>query len=561
MAFKEKTPYEENLDILQGRAPPQADSQIGLGAGAAVSPDGAQGGEPGISTTPTPQPVERPSSFGGVSGDIFGGIERQLGSTGGELRGAVSEFQRGAGPSRTFDTSGAKDTLSRTIFSQVPTAEDIEKSRGFLSARYGGPTGLDAGRVQNLLKGVGELEDVGGALGERLPFFLQTTVPGLSPGSARFEAQQLRGDPGFQSQAEDYRTKIGRLSALFGQEQAQASDFAQKRAGEETEIATKSRGFLTGERSKIEEDLARAVKTQKDRESQVQAGYQQFQETPTLETLKGLNPDFLDFDPEALNTPAVKAQAASQTSLQSIMDQYPDLKEIPTLGLGVHKHGLEMAQLSPEIRAAIAGKPDAERRLFERQQSLEAAGFRPSAAAFEKDPLSPALFNPLYFGPGAQLPEVKNYLSYDPGVSPARENLATEDQRRIFNQIQSLLDEVDRLEEAGEPFRAAKIAADVGTYLEDEDRALSEARGSLSGNAAEWARYVRKARKRYKRMKKTQKWAKVAHVINLVGLSLLGPVGPALASSYEGERQSRGKKSFARSTEEKEGRVLAKFLG
>jgi hypothetical protein len=105
-----------------------------------------------------------------------------------------------------------------------------------------------------------------------------------------------------------------------------------------------------------------------------------------------------------------------------------------------------------------------------------------------------------------------SFLSFDPGVSPSRQNVGTAAEKKQVNSINELLDEVDRLGDA-EPMRAAKIAAGVEAYLLDEASNL-QARADAGDKGAEsWRKQIAKARKRYKGMKEAQGWAVVTNAI------------------------------------------------
>ena len=142
--------------------------------------------------------------------------------------------------------------------------------------------------------------------------------------------------------------------------------------------------------------------------------------------------------------------------------------------------------------------------------------------------------------------ELWEYIDFDPGVSPARGNVASSEQKQVYNTIQDLLGEVSRLD-ATEPFRAAKIAGDLDRYLTDEETALEASKGKMDAGQKQWLRKVKKARKKFMKMKDKEAWGDIARVIGGVatgGLTeaagaVMG-VNPAEVHGWAGHALSEG---------------------
>jgi len=101
-------------------------------------------------------------------------------------------------------------------------------------------------------------------------------------------------------------------------------------------------------------------------------------------------------------------------------------------------------------------------------------------------------------------PDLAPYFNFNPGVSPARENVATDEQRRIFNTVAHILDTAE-LAEANQPYEAAAILANVEQFVQKEEDAFEEKKGELSKGAIEWRKDVQRMRKHYRDAKRKSK--------------------------------------------------------
>jgi hypothetical protein len=72
----------------------------------------------------------------------------------------------------------------------------------------------------------------------------------------------------------------------------------------------------------------------------------------------------------------------------------------------------------------------------------------------------------------------------------------------VFNRIQTLLGQAERLEASGEPWRAAQIKADVNAFITEEERRLEQSKGETGKSADEWRSLIGGARREYKKADK-----------------------------------------------------------
>lgn len=541
MAVLPETPVQQNEAFLAGaRETPAGGAAPAIGAGPA-GPSGETAPAAQVDTQPQPQPgavptpTQTPPMALGEGSDLTerltGPIFSQVEETGAGLRDVEADFRRLAGPERTYDAIGAEETLRGAVYD--PSEANARQARELLQAQYTGPQRLDTAPLES------DLEEAraraSGLSGRSLISSVQQSEPGLTSGEARFDARALTQDPRFTGQRQAARSAVDELYEQLAEADRQAEEYAAERLAQERDIAIRARGYLTGERRGISEDLEEQVAAAEAQNRAVEQAYEQFRESPSLAALQNMSPEFLDFDPAALHTEAQKAarEAAEEWSRALQSPEYADIRDVPLGHLRISSHGHEQFSLDPTGRTNVG---EYDRQTYEkarrRFEALEQQ-FGPGSYAKRRRQVEGehAPFLPMYHGQGVEpfqaLPRA-DYVSLVPGLSPARENVATEDQRAAFNRINDLLGEAERLAEA-EPFRAAAIAADVDRYLADEERALEERRGKISKNRAEWERLVRKARRRYKKSKKGGLFGAVGGIVGAV-LSGGNPLGGLIGS-------------------------------
>lgn len=452
------------------------------------------------------------------------------------LGNTVGQFRQEAGPSRSFESSGAQGTLQGAI--DFPDAKKIEEARGLVTNQYQGPSQLDQSQIQNLVRMGQGLRDFGSGLrGPGLETLVSEAAPGLTPGQVRFESQQLSSDPGFRQRAQSFAQKIQGATAGLPTEQREAREDAERRRVEEAEIARRSGEYLRDQRARVLGGIDERVEAAKAQQQEAGNVYGQFQETGDLNTLLGsgidLGADLSGFDSD---TRRRIEEARARYDEITGGSQYFEDGNLP-LSLRTNKQGRERYAFSPELREELRGvahKRALKRRLRGIQKELETE-FRPRR---DKDvPFSDV--KPLYFGDEFEPPEARNYIAFDPGISPARENVSEADERQVFNSINEILGQAERLVDAGEGVRAAAITADVDRYLEDEERSLDELGESVEKGRRRWRQKVKKARARYRKLRRKTGFAAIAGVVPLgAGDFFHGTATGLMPASMQGIMQS-----------------------
>ena len=131
---------------------------------------------------------------GSLNERLFDPISQGVSDYEADLSGLRDTFRDEAGSERSFDSVGGEEILGRAI-GGGPT----EEARDLVGAGYSGPVGLSSESVAEAQARGRELQSRDEALqsGGGLVSLLSSSVPGLTAGQARFEAQRLLDDPGF----------------------------------------------------------------------------------------------------------------------------------------------------------------------------------------------------------------------------------------------------------------------------------------------------------------------------------------------------------------------------
>lgn len=502
MAFIEpKTQFQQNLDYLQGSGP------LPLTGGGGGAP---WGGGSGIATAPdarasisqgAPQ-SSAPDLSRSIEG-IFNPYQGKLQDLESGVQSALGDFRQQAGPARSFQSIGGEGILGQAL--SDPTQGNIGQARDLANASYQGPTGLDPAAAQRLSVLSQDLGDFAqGLRGENLATLVQESNPGLTQGQARQEAQFLSVSPDFQNRLRDFSGRISSARSRLPSAQSEARNVAGQRETQERDIREASRAYLQAQEDRTKAQIDKRVAEEKAAQDALSGTYQGFQQTGDLADLAGTG-----FDATPYTGGTADQLAAARTLRNEIIGANPDFARIQEeygdpLTLGVSSHGREKFRFDPDVKAALQDEGMSKKELrrlkkqslIPTQKELEAE-FAPRTARV-KDEGQFSTVAPLYFGNEIQAPAARNYISFDPGVSPARENVSTEEQRKIINTVNEILDEAERLQEAGEPFRAAAITSDVERFLEDENLALEQQTEEVSGGSKAWRKAIRKARKRYR---------------------------------------------------------------
>src|SRR5690606_34691007 len=201
-------------------APPGAQAQASGAQAPAASEEGTELSRmaTGVDSPELP-PIGSELGFhreGSLLDRLYRPIESGLERGQSELGAARTSFYDQAGPERTFEGIGAKDRLQGFIDRGIGESDIL----GFLSASYQGPTELGyAGPY-----GQGQFEERARALGrgDTLQSVVQSSVPGLTSGQARFEARNLISDPTYRTKAKDLERGVDKYFENLSKDAAEA---------------------------------------------------------------------------------------------------------------------------------------------------------------------------------------------------------------------------------------------------------------------------------------------------------------------------------------------------
>jgi len=529
--------FQQHFDDITGASQPGTAYSAPAGASPVVSigqpSEGVQGGQP---TQPVQQQPGIQFSTGATSGitpiyeRLFNPIEKGIGQQREALAGSVQKFSTAAGDARTYEGIGAENVLSQAIRGDPATrAENERQARGFLSSVYTGPSMLDQEAISNITQALGGLQTQIGSSGGIQDLIRQTT-PGLTPGQVRFEAGHLRGDPNFQSKLAQGQSDISRLYANLGVAGREAETFAKSRAESEKNIAERSRGYLESERGDILGQIQKRIEEEKAQQAQAQAAWDQFYGTGALEDLQAVNQTTgATQDLEPLKTDFRAKSGEAKAALDAILARYPDIKDVPLMQMGITSHGRQTLRFPDEWFATQGAKySPSEMAAIKERARLRQGEIDPLFSP--RDATTPyQLYAPSYFM-GARTPEELQGLmlqpedlrlsaSFDPGMLPAAENISTEDQRSVYNQIQNILGEVERLSSAGEPFRAASLALDLDGYFDREIAVMEKRKTELPQLQRQWLATLKRARHDFKKARKKAAWGKINRAFFDVGMA------------------------------------------
>jgi hypothetical protein len=382
---------------------------------------------------------------------------------------------------------------------------------------------------------------------------LQQSSPGLTGGEARFTAEDLM-TPEYRAKLQQATSGIDPFAERLESEILGSQAFAQQRGEEEALIAEKSQQYLTGRGTDITDAIAAEMAEKTELQEEAADYWEQIQggegpsdiATALREAQAGgvLDPSV---DPNAFNTELQQALAAAPEEKQAILDQekYAELKDIPIGQVGVDKKGRQN-YLIPDANGnlvdfrTVLGKTDKAVLFKERQTELEekfssargvgfAGGEKTSGEKWGEQSIG-QLASPLYFGDDIDLPQIKDFLDFNPGTRPSRGNVSTEEQQTHYNRIQEILGNLDRIATDASPFKAAVIMASVDEYLAAEEEALSAQEGELDAQAKQWFAQVKKSRKAVRKAEREEDYGKIGAVVGgvlggAVGFVAGGPVG------------------------------------
>ena len=418
----EERPFETNQKRLleTGGNVSQAPGGTPTGSGAATEGSGASFGSDApsldsgadqLSSVETGAPFTGgvyDSSAGSVLGGFESGARGLAGGVENRLRGAEQVFRTGAGPSRTFASSGAEDALSSAI---DPTSTQSERdsaasaARSFLGPEYGGqatygsrPTGLDRGAVVGLENDIRKIRDQTDALGGRgsLTDLIEGNIPGLTPGQSAFEARNVRSQPGYRARAREIAKIPSTLSREVSSAEDEAQAFAQQRRREEDDIAGSSESYLRGEEAQVIDPLEAEARMLNRKDDRIRAAYDLLKESGSVEPLAPYMDSVVTRNEEGIqdtspwsegepapggdplrffDSPLVERQEASEAARQAIDDEFSDIAHIaePTMYVnhrGRSQYGIPTDDGVVDVRNLAPMERD---RVLERQKELERA--------------------------------------------------------------------------------------------------------------------------------------------------------------------------------------------
>lgn len=549
-------PLQQNREYLLGLSPTTS-------FGSESTSGAAYGSQPSSGTAAPSAPTSQPSAEGNFTGVGTGFLQAgqtKLAQTKGNLGELASQFRAQAGPARTFESAGGARLLDAAV-SSSGTQNTRDQARGLVNATYGGPTQLDSNALAALS---GAVRDVGGQAkglltGSGIASTLGTSIAGLTPGEAAFEARRYRYDPGFRGQAMSQVRDAQGLQGALGSEAQAARAYAQNRSEQEAGIARQARDYLGGKQSGIAKALADSVAAASQREAQLRAQFDQLQASGRVE-------DVPEEYRQALAGSAGRQEAAAaKARYDEIMQAYDGLQlggsegkrykvnagEAPLLEKIITKRGKEWYGLPVEatkgrhkgetvvrdLRKVKGLDKATERRLIERQRALEAQFGADLGRKNDKDKTPFRDVAPLYdlgagygesFADRVYKPtDFRSLFDFKEAAGLQPESLASEEQRQQFNTISEILDSQDRLGESTVPYEEAAIKAELQPYLDAEKAALEDRGVKLDEAEKRRRRQIKTARKRYKQAKAAELGTQIGSGVgSLVGLYLGGYYSP-----------------------------------
>lgn len=501
-------------------------------------------------------------SFGKLFEPLTKGVQegrQELGKTGAAFNQAV-----GARESYGPQTEQSLDKILAGLGGDNPTrAASVTAGKGLVNSSYGGPMDLESAiagqddvakaqaRAQELqtrsqaLSGTAGVEDL-----------IKGANPGLTAGQLAYEAKGLGANPKFNQARQSVQGSVGQLLADILRGKSEASALGQARTAEEQGIATGSRNYLQGKQQGVLGDIDTQVGKEQGSQDAALAAFQKLMQTGDLNDLNAVPQDVRgNLSSEDFQSEARKTAEEIPAVLQGINAKYPDLQGVPPLELRINAHGREVLGFSPDWWKQHQGEHTTQEwnvlrnKAVERQREYVQAGFDPRKnenltgsqwATPYAQPGEPktvkgagmrSTIAPMFSGGdmGIWQPEdIRGYFKFDPGVSPARENIATDGQRKIISGINEILDMQNAdLANPTEVFRKASLLADVKTYLERETQALADRKGQIDANTRQWIQEVKTARHEYVKAVSSKAWGQA---LGGVGAAIGGMSGYAIGA-------------------------------
>lgn len=572
------TPLATNAAQTGGPPNPQSTAPTRRGAPIAQS-----GGLPSMQTgaaTPAPAPQTLKSySYGenpGISESfkgLFEPLTSEIGKDTSNLTGAEGTFEQAAGPHRTFESVGGKNTISGAL-EATAKPEQTQAAKDLVGAQYSGPQNLDQVTMDAIQQSMGGLQERGNALnkGGGLQDLIEQQQKGLTPGEARFTAQKVGAMPEYQQARRAAQQDIGQLGANVQEGTQSAADYATQRGQEEDQISQAAKGILQGEQSSILGSLDPRVQETQTHDAAVQKAYDDFIATGDINTLltelpAGEDPSQIQ---EIMNDPTAALGKEAQTKQAEIQGQFADIKDVPMMENQITSHGLTVLGFPKEWYDQFKkGKTpqqleDVRKRAVARQQAFEQSGFSPGVTSGDRGvglgatgtmsgkfatggtPGKYEGVDSLYFGGGQdpfQTIDPKSYIQNVSGPQASRANMATDQERQRFNAASGILGIADRIEQSDNPHEKQKLIAEGDRYMADMQDYVKGRTDLVESQKKGFYTKMQAARKAFKQ-KRDKKWADAFNVaINIVGVGLpaatgglgsnqLGPVAQSTATAF-----------------------------
>lgn len=470
------------------------------------------------------------------------------------LQGLTQGFNEAVDPYRSFEGLGAQETLKKALQPGADTSE----AKKLVGATYEGPMGLQGpqgAQEDQLQKAVTEahkLKAQGKALDspQGTVAMLQRFAPGLTRGEARYETERLLGNESFRNARDQARLDISRLYGDLYGTMGTAKAIADRRVGEERDIAEKSRGFLEGEREALRAALGTRATELEAQDQAIRDQVAKFKETGNWQDLVGVAPEAAGF-----HTPYRQTLEEANVAWDQVMNAFPDIQHLPMLVLGIDGHGRELLML-PE---GVTASPQELQRAFERHKAMVDAGFSPRSETYIRPEISivsqaPGKYGtvkPLYFGTEYQPADLQPFVDVTGDMLATPENVATAEEVALYNTIQDILGSNQLMPLDATPFEVAQIMADVDRYLAEERAEREAAEAAGTEGIGEHERVSRRARRRYKAHEKGKAAKRLGQSLGgvggwLAGGPILGPATAALGAYLGGdilEGQARRKYS------------------
>lgn len=464
------------------------------------------------STTPEFSLPEIPS-VGGTAGERVFEPLRSFQQEGPQaLESLASGFYEAAGapvvPSEVVDPETLRLALAPP---GTPGQEEAYgQTQNWLQAQYTGPQGFDPEAFSGIQQDINQLQGYvsGLATGQALPTAISQATPGLTPGEARYEAERLVSPEYFQ-ETQGFESALEELGREAEREARQAERYARQREGQEERVRGRAQRLLEARQGRILESAGERLA---ERQGQAQAQRDLYSQA--LEALSQGQPLPAGIPgAEGFQTQAQELVGTAREAAQDIMSQYPNLEpgtgELFMTGKGDLRVRFPdwLVERYPELQGQVfsvgpsewtsgrmAEYPPEVRDFIEREWALQSlflpGEFEWSGGGFQREPGAPdySAVNPLYFGAALELPPVENYLTFQQAQGLNLAAATTAEQRRVYNAIAGLLGQARTLQEAGQPYQAAQIMADVGGYIQDEREALARQERDLTERERDWQR-------------------------------------------------------------------------